>query len=190
MNSDDSTKFVDGILEHYLPNEQRAGCAYHTQPTIGFVNREGSRRTLHNYQEVIAALQEAGYQVDYQKSFDDSSMADQVKFMSQHDIVIGPHGAQFSTTMFQPKCGSLFEFFLEGYYAPNFFGSIAAISGKHHFFTYNGGEVNRASMQAQREANDFSVRPEVVLETTHRMVERWHQCCQHGFRSNRFAVTS
>ncbi|CAB9501648.1 expressed unknown protein [Seminavis robusta] len=96
-----------------------------------------------------------------------------MKFMSEVDIVMGPHGQQFLTSMFMPQCGSLFEFFPREYYVPNWYGSLAALFGKNHFFTYGGAYPHMRS----RETKSYNASADAVLRVTEAMVERWHSCC-------------
>lgn len=190
MNSQDARTLADGFFSHYIPNNKRAGCPklsldpnqQKLKPVVGFLNREGSRRTIENSREIMSALNASGYEARYMKSFDGMSLTDQMSFVSEVDILMGPHGAQFTNTLFQPECGSLFEFFPEHYYGPNFFGSLAALSGKHHFFLYNGGKTERGAFFEARSTPSFKVNPSAVIEVTHQMVDRWHTCCQLGFR--------
>ena len=186
MNSEDAKLLATSFLDHYRPNRQKSGCAREVlgyKPIIVVLNREGARRSLGNHEEIIEALRDAGYDVTYKESFDGVPFVEQMRFLSQVDILIGPHGAQFTNTLFQPECGSLLELFNREYYCPNFFGSLAALSGKHHFFVYPGGETNQKTLHAAREAPFFEVNPDIVVEMTNLMVKRWHSCCQSGFRA-------
>ncbi|CAB9528746.1 expressed unknown protein [Seminavis robusta] len=183
-SSEHAKTMMDGVLNHYTPdNDKRAGCPAATKdkkskPVIAFVDRKDSkRRSIGNSQAVVDKLHAAGYDVHYQSSFHGMSLLEQIKFMSEADIVMGPHGQQFTTSLFLPQCGSLFEFFNRQYYSPNFFGSMVAMSGKHHFFTYEGGETTMKKMQGPRRTKQFDVSVGAVLQVTEVMVERWHSCC-------------
>jgi hypothetical protein len=88
--------------------------------------------------------------------------------------LMGPHGAQFTNSLYIPECGSLLEFFPFQYYTPGWFGSLVALSGKHHFFIYNGGEVR---LNKARWTKSFSVNPYAVKTIVPIMVERWESCC-------------
>lgn len=185
MNSPDASFFTKSLLDHFLPDAPRAGCSANqptettsNSPSIVFLNRQNTRRQISNYQEILDALQEAGYSVQYKKNFDNMTMVEQIEFMAQADIVIGPHGAQFTNTIFQPKCGSLVELFGEHYYVPNFFGSLARLSGKYHFFYYPGKGI---ALRKYRTTPEYSALPELVVQMTKLAVERWHSCCEHGF---------
>ena len=174
------------MLDYYTrDNPLRAGCPTtqaadsskkKTKPVIAFLDRQDSRRrSMANAPEILKQLQDAGYdQVVYAPSFHNMSMVEQIKFMSQVDILMGPHGAQFTTTLFQPDCGSLLEFFPSKYYAPGWFGSLIALSGKHHYFIYNGGEL---ALSEGRQQVNYMVSPQAVEQLTHVMVSQWHTCC-------------
>jgi hypothetical protein len=88
--------------------------------------------------------------------------------------LMGPHGAQFINSLFIPECGSLLEFFPRQYYTPGWFGSLVALSGKHHFFIYNGGPVH---LFKARETKSYAVHPYYVETIVPIMVERWESCC-------------
>jgi Glycosyltransferase 61 len=174
---------MNGILSQYTPNNpDRAGCPTKTanfnktKPVIGFLDRQNARRKLNNSQEVLGQLETAGYEnIRYLTDFGNKTFVEQVKFMSEVDILMGPHGAQFITSLYIPECGSLLEFFPRQYYTPGWYGSLVALSGKHHFFIYNGGEE---SLKIARETtHSFSVNPYAVKTIVPVMVERWKSCC-------------
>ena len=173
---------VDGMLNYYTPNNpNRAGCpaisgsSTKTAPVIGFLDRQDSRRKISNSHQIIAHLKAAGYDnIRYLPAMGNLTFVEQIKFMSEVDILMGPHGAQFTNSLYMPVCGSLLEFFPRSYYAPGWFGSLVALSGKHHFFTYNGGNVylNRA-----RGTASYAVKPQAVESIVPIMVKRWESCC-------------
>jgi capsular polysaccharide biosynthesis protein len=182
MNDPEHAKvLMNGMLNHYTPNNpNRAGCpvktanSNKTKPVIGFLDRQDTRRNLSNSQEVLGQLKAAQYNVRYLRDFGHLTFIEQVKFMSEVDILMGPHGAQFTNSLYLPECGSLLEFFPSEYYTPGWFGSLAALSGKHHFFIYNGGEEH---LSKAREIRSFSVNPYAVKTIVPIMVERWESCC-------------
>jgi capsular polysaccharide biosynthesis protein len=179
MNSADAAVLSQKMLDHYLPDSPRAGCGKSKEPVIAVLNREKARRRLTNNEEVVAALEAAGFQILYKPNFNNMTLVDQIQFMSQADIVIGPHGAQFTNSVYQPQCGSLVELFGHGYYLPNFFGSLVRLSGKYHFVYYAGGKT---APRKYRTTKEYSVLPEVVVPLVQRAVEKWHECCEHGFQ--------
>ena len=137
---------------------------------------------MKNHKEVLDALFNAGYDVQYTPNFDGMSTVEQMQYMSEVDILIGPHGKQFINVLYQPECGSLLELFGENYYMPQFFGSLAAASGKHHFYIYNGGPNANENLNKARHVLLFETNPQVVVQLTHQMVEKWQVCCKSGFR--------
>jgi Glycosyltransferase 61 len=172
---------MNGMLNHYAPNNTNRGCpgvsanSNKTKPNIGFLDRNDARRRLSNGQQVIDRLEAAGYHnIRYLSVFGNLTFVEQVKFMSEVDILMGPHGAQFTQSLYLPECGSLLEFFPREYYAPGWYGSLAALSGKHHFFIYNGGNIN---LHKARVIESFAVNPYYVEMLMPTMVERWESCC-------------
>ena len=160
------------------PRQDETNSTGNPRPVIAFLNREDSRRAVGNHQEILDALAEAGLgRVRYRPSFRNATLAEQARFAAGADILLGPHGAQFVNTLFQPECGGLLEFFNAHYYAPNFFGSLAALSGKSHFFVYNGGTSARV-MHRHRDVPSFDVRPDVVAGVVRQMVHVWRDCCR------------
>jgi Glycosyltransferase 61 len=173
---------MNGILNHYTPNNpNRAGCPAKTanisknKPVIGFLDRRDSRRMISNVQQIMEQLKTVGYdKIRYLSAMGNLSFVEQVKFMSEVDILMGPHGAQLTSSIYIPECGSLLEFFPRRYYTPGWFGSLVALSGKHHFFTYNGGIL---SLLYGRQVPSFAVNPYAVQNIVQIMVARWESCC-------------
>jgi Glycosyltransferase 61 len=124
---------------------------------------------------VIRRLKAAGYEnIRYLPALGHLDFEEQIKFMSEVDILMGPHGAQFTNSLYMPECGSLFEFFPGEYYTPGWYGSMVALSGKHHFFIYNGGVVN---LNKARLTQSYVVNPYAVQTIMPIMVKRWESCC-------------
>lgn len=156
----DAVKLLDvvyGFLRHnqtdQLSNNGKiptmAGCpSPHNSssklPVIGFLNRVGGRH-VENENEILKALQDANTASDirYLDSFDGMSFQEQVIFMAEVDVLIGPHGAQFASIAFLPPCGGLVEFFPTGYFVPSYFGSLAASTGHSHVYIYTGNSTTR-----------------------------------------------
>lgn len=118
-----------------------------------------------------------------------TSYTDQVKFMSETDILISRHGAQLTSLAVMPKCGSVLELFPVGYYTPKFFGSLAAISLHDHHTAYDG--VAKAEMRnfhqnhTQRvlaRSRNFCVNATDLIPMVETMIETWRSCCRelHG----------
>ncbi|CAB9528744.1 unknown protein [Seminavis robusta] len=179
VSPDHAKTLVEGLLNHYTPNnDKRAGCpadgkSKKSKPVMAFLDRKDSKRSISNGPEVLDKLRQSGHDIRYQPSFHGMSLIEQIKFMSEADIVMGPHGTQFTSSLFMPWCGSLLKFFPRQYYAPNWYGSMVALSGKHHFLTYQGGQALNAY---RRNTRHFNASVEAVEQVTAVMVERWHSC--------------
>jgi hypothetical protein len=68
----------------------------------------------------------------YLDSFDNKTFSEQLKCMSQGDILISPRGPQLTSIAFLPKCGGILELFRRGHHFPQPFGTLASASGHHH----------------------------------------------------------
>ncbi|CAB9531013.1 unknown protein [Seminavis robusta] len=178
------------------PEAQKAGCPADSTsrlPVIGFLNREGSRH-VENHNEIVQALNTtSSWQnreqplVHYRSSFDGLNFWGQVDFMSKVDILIGPHGAQFTGLPFLPACGGLMELFPMGYYTPKYFGTLAMATGHYHMSLYTGNtnmteEVAHymATYEGRSKARGFHITANagLVLEGVLQLVERWQTCCE------------
>ncbi|CAB9517271.1 expressed unknown protein [Seminavis robusta] len=192
----------DRNLAEATTNELLGGCpgeggplsASKKQPVIAFLNRNGDRH-VENIGDILEALKKTkvlGHtlgilDIHYISSFDQLSFWEQVDVMSKVDIVIGPHGAQFTSVAFLPACGGLFELFPKGYYYPNYFGSLARTTGHYHFHLYTGGmnidaELNQDMMtlEGRMEARSRHViaNVDLVLQGVQQLAERWQSCCE------------
>ena len=162
-------------------------------PVIGFLNRKVRRRVT-NHEEILDVLR-AKYDanstgenltIHYLDSFDDKPFLKQVSFMSKVDLLIGPHGAQFTGILFQPPCGSVLELFPKGYFVPEFFGSLALSTGHFHYSMYTGNDQRKelaffnknAVYRAKARSFQIHADPNVVAEGVHELVKRWESCCQ------------
>jgi hypothetical protein len=111
-------------------------------------------RQVINEEEVLAALAPLGF-VSY--TMEKMSFADQVRLFSQAEIVVSPHGAALTNTLFSQNL-SVIEFF-GSYGSPSFFLLAKALgfryaclasgySGKNEFSQkYNGVTVDVARLQ-------------------------------------------
>jgi len=178
----DGNRLRDGILSYYNITTHQdhhhaplslAGCApmratgdaypesHKRLPVIGFLNRQGTRRTT-NHEELVKVIQERfgargnnnqSFQTNnirrndnntddfvfyYQDSFDGMSFLEQITFMAKVDLIIGPHGAQLTTIPFLPNCGAVLEFLPKGYIYQHYFGSLATATGHGHMTLYTG----------------------------------------------------
>lgn len=100
-----------------LPNTAQKDTAQQKElPVIGFLNRKKGRH-VDNHAEIVNSLKEnfgSDLIIRYLDSFDDLSFLDQITYMSQVDLLVGPHGAQLTSIGFIPTCGGLLELFPKG----------------------------------------------------------------------------
>jgi Glycosyltransferase 61 len=168
---------------------------------IGFLNRADSKQGRHcdNHELVVQALQKHDFgfseppQIKYLDSFDGLSFQEQITFMSQIDILIGPHGAQVTSAAFVPTCGGVVEFIPKGYYYPSFFGSLSQSTGHYYRYIYLGNFTNRmqeweywtvqdGKRRGQAKKWYTTVNPEAVVMAVKELTAEWQQCCQRGSR--------
>jgi Glycosyltransferase 61 len=130
---------------------------YAPLPRIAIVNREGSRKILNALEiahEVESRLS-AWTRVKAEEpasvvpppttttrlsirivTMEDWSFEEQIQFFSTVDVLISPHGAQLTSIPFLPNGASVLEVFPLGYEQHAFFGTLAAICGVTHAYTY------------------------------------------------------
>ncbi|CAB9519431.1 unknown protein [Seminavis robusta] len=203
----DATILREGMWDYYnISSDSRAGCplnkASNVAPVIGFLNRQpNGGRHCNNSQAVISALEQHDFGTDhspkihYLESFDGLSFKEQVTFMAQIDILIGPHGAQFTSAAFLPSCGGVLELFPKGYYVPNFFGTLTRSTGHYYYSLYTGAnrseEMSRYMrfLDGRNKARGFNVTadPESVVQAVSKLLARWQNCClsgPHPFHNN------
>jgi Glycosyltransferase 61 len=166
-------------------------------PIIGFLNRHlDNGRHYVDYNAIEQALQAAfgmpEFRLEYRDSFDGLSFLEQVEYMANIDIVMGPHGAQLTNAAFLPQCGGLLEFFPQGYWAPHYFGTMARSTGHYHFGIYAGPRstmdqdviyamTNTLQTQDEARARNITVENvQEVVDATLALVEQWQTCCRDG----------
>jgi hypothetical protein len=180
----------------------RGGCSRdrlgRLAPRIGVLNRKASRRLVNQVEITIAlAVQNNGN--NNSSGFLDpnvivfemegKSFQEQVQLWSQVDILVAPHGAALTGTIFMPRCAGLVEIFPMGMAEENFFGSLASLSNHAHAALYAGGE-NRtkqilywsANSHRRTAARKRNVCPKVdlVLDAVTKLERQWHNCCSRG----------
>lgn len=112
-------------------------CGEAAMPKIGILNRKKSR-TLLNADALSMAIRE---EFDMEAAptvafFEGATFADQVRFFTEHDIVISTHGAQLAGIVFMPGDGALLELFPLAYVIPHYFGSLAMSIGLEYAYTF------------------------------------------------------
>lgn len=130
------------LRDIFVPNNRTDFIETKTNETlkIGLLNRRGGRKLL-NSDGMLAALQKAfpHHQVTL-KYFDDVSFEEQVHYFSHIDVLISPHGSQLVGIMFMHPCSAILELFPHHYYTPNYFSSLAKLSGLLHTNWYVSNE--------------------------------------------------
>jgi hypothetical protein len=187
----------DSALAHYdLNDNHTAGCRDttgtrqgrngHYLPVVGILNRRKDRK-LSNHEALTFAIQQSlpGVQIKY-NTFEGTSFLHQVKFMSEVDIVISPHGAQLMSIPYMPACGAVLEISPIGYSIPAFYGTLAAISSLSHYHLYTGVDLekektmaNLHTLQGRQKARgaNVCVNIEKTVEAVRAMVDQWNECC-------------
>jgi Glycosyltransferase 61 len=179
------------------PKELSANVLKHL-PTIGFLNRASERR-VDNHKEILKAIQKSSILGEspsnvtlfYMDSFDKMTFEEQIEFMPREDILFGPHGAQFTSTVFQPACSGLLDLFPKGYYLPFYFGSLARATGHYHFSLCNGGDNITEELQGMltfegrmsARGSHFRANASLVVAGVQQLALRWQMCCdrrEHG----------
>ena len=148
---------------------------------------------MENHRAIIDAIETAllrnatNARVRYLKSFSGMVFLRQIEFMSQVDILVGPHGAEMTSIAYLPDCGGVLELFPRGFYFPDFFGSLAVASGHSHLSLYTGSQQHRTQeleyyMQKGRRymARRFQVtaNPELVVEAVEELIRKRESCCR------------
>jgi hypothetical protein len=158
-------------------------------PRITILNRRKKRRILN-----VGALQ-ARLSMPPQpppptvRYFENSTFREQVSVMARTDILVSPHGAQLVSLPFLPPCAVILEVLPTGYYAPEFFGTLAAAAGRRHAYLYLGtnrtAEVAAASATPRSRATARRRSLCVPVTRLHEAVEAarvvWQQCCKEGY---------
>jgi len=134
-------------------------------PRIGLLQRERVRRLLG--EEIIMDALAAVAPVD-RATFEHLGFREQAEFMSGHDILVSPHGAQLTAIPFMPDCGGVVELFPRYLWLPGFFGALALNSGLEHLAVYQAtvhpDREERASLAADnRTARDLSHKTDLCL---------------------------
>jgi hypothetical protein len=137
-------------------------------------------------------------EIKYFESFDGMSFCEQVTWMSNVDILISPHGAQLTNTIFLPQCGGILEFFPKGFYPHEYFGTLARSTGHYHFGIYASQDGHNDTEKAAAEIAHYSrnwrtlrqartvnmtlnaAMIDHVIEGVEELTERWRKCRKRG----------
>jgi hypothetical protein len=154
----------DSILRHHgFTTSAEDSCT--RDPTIGIVNRHNKRKWLNT--DVIPA--------NVMTDFRSSSYLEQIRFMSEVDILISPHGAQLSSLFFMKPCSSVLELYPPGLYIPFFYGTLASAANVSHSVLYTGLAKEQEVQQTQNNvrARIQARRAPICADTTE--ILRWIQ---------------
>ena len=166
-------------------------------PRIGILNRQNTRVLL-NAQEIVSAINT--HRNDNQNHQDESvgplqpqppklfymegkTFPEQVAAMSNIDLLITPHGAGITSTIFLPKCAVFLEVEPMGHNFGKFYGSLASISNHNHATLYAGGRYKgreiKQGLKDRGAVRKRDVCPNItlVLDALDQMEIRWNQCC-------------
>jgi hypothetical protein len=122
-----------------------------------------------------------------------TTFTDQVTFFHDHDIIVGPHGAQLTSLPFMRRCGAVIELFHQ-YYLPHFFGSLATSSRLHHGYIARSYASDQDVVEAMRDVpsrnaiRNCPVRPPppLVDDAIRTMIDTWRRCqCRRRARATR-----
>jgi hypothetical protein len=152
-------------------------------PRIAILNRRQTRKIV-NAKDIVKNLRlhlDNNIEIP-ELYFEGLSFRDQVRALSNIDILITPHGAQETGLVFLPTCGGVLELIPNGYYYPNFFGTLAATSGLSHAFLYFGGKQNNNDVSYSwnnmtiRSAN-FCPSIHIIRTAVEALMDQWQRCC-------------
>jgi hypothetical protein len=200
MRSPDDAAFLrDAILTHYQLLDDRTLAAAATTtttggcrpeklaPVIGILDRRENRKLLNVHELASRLKDELGVPTTQVTYFEDKTFLEQLKFMSQVDILLSSHGAQLVSIPFMPRCGGIMEFFQRGYFLSYYFGSLAAMSNLTYSYLYTGWNTTLERRQARGEyrrqrarERNICLNVDAVLQGVHTLIERWKGCCGTG----------
>lgn len=177
----DSSTLRDGVVSYYFPDRNPSICQKAVK--VGILNRRGTRRIL-NVDVLSKVLSNYSSRVVY---FEGATFQEQVDFFSSVDVLVSPHGAQLTGEVFMPKCGAVLELIPRGYFAPNWFGSLAVDSGLNYSYLYmsEGDPLEESrnisatkSGRTWARKQNFCLPIPAVVEAVKTLIEQWHSCCE------------
>jgi hypothetical protein len=193
-----STQHAEHFRDQFLTalgiEDSKGGCSNEVSttrsipPRVGILNRKSSRG-LDNVSEIIQALAEkyGGYQNLIVFEMEGKAFQEQVQVMSQLDLLVAPHGAALTGTIFMPRCAGFVEIFPMGMIdEQKFFGSLAPVSNHAHAALYAGGENITeevsfwwSTVHRRSESRKRNVCPKVnlVLDAVAELERQWRDCC-------------
>ena len=186
-------ELADGIHEAFNMAPALASCPTKpdTPPRIAILNRKS--RNFPHVEEMAEAVRDAtpGVEEVPIAMFETRSFVEQVQFYGDYDIVISPHGAQLTGLVFMRQCSSVLEVFPRGYHWPEYFGSLANVTGLNHGYLYLSDTHwtedvlwGMSNPRARRRSRSVSLCPELekVVNATRILIQEWRDCCSRAAR--------
>jgi hypothetical protein len=157
-------------------------------PRITILNRRKKRRILNvdALRERLSSLSSQQQQLPARvRYFENTTFLDQVTVMALTDILVSPHGAQLVSLPFLPPCAVILEVLPMGYFAPEFFGTLAAAAGVRHAYVYLGNNRTReVALASATPASRAAARRRYLCVPLSHLQEAvdsarlvWKQCC-------------
>jgi len=190
------------IAQHYSLSPGQAGCPQPNSntavPRVVILNRKGSRKLLnadiiaHKIQALLPN-QTTTIPVVYMET---KTFLEQVQVFRDTDILIAPHGAALTGTIFLPPCSHVMEIFPVGYDIPGYFGTLAVYSGHPHGYLIltKTGNIRqehadaKKSVAAHTKAREVQLCPpsETIVDAVQKMITAWRKCCNDKHEAARY----
>ena len=157
-------------------------------PRVGILNRLSTRSLLNIDAIEDAVRSELGSNVTVRiADFEDTPFLAQAHFFASIDLLITGHGAQETGIPFLPHCAAVLEIFPKGYFVPEFFGALSAISNHAHYYLYLGGHDWRAEVEQLRNGDtgngtagrgiDLCPPVDKIRHGIRALTRAWRECC-------------
>ena len=128
-----------------------------------YISREkAQRRKLINEQEVWAVLEPEGFEKVF---MEDLSFPEQVALMQQAAIVVAPHGAAITNTIFSPPGTHVVEIADPGFPNPNFYALASAMGHRYWILEAQGIGEGHPLLK------DMRIDPSVVQQTIQTIIK-------------------
>lgn len=127
-----------------------------------YISREkAQRRNLINEQEVWSVLEPEGFEKVF---MEDLSFPEQVAIMQQATIVVAPHGAAITNTLFSAPGTHVVEIADPGFPNPNFYALASAMG--HHYWILRAQSIGEGHPLLK----DMHIEPAMVRETVQQII--------------------
>lgn len=195
LNPDHAQRFTRAVLD-YANQTQLLENAWHQRrmekrPRISILNRHVSHgRSVLNVDQLQEQLIRSSLDPQQQQLqlssasppyftvapvtyFENASFLEQFAFFASVDIVLSPHGAQLTSLVALPPCGSVLELFPKHYWIPDYFGTLATGADKAHAYFHPGpSHVHSRQMRY----NNLCPSLDAVRDGIWQLVDDWRQC--------------